>query len=68
MARSSNHLQKPKQQSSCKDFEKSHQKLRVNLPPVRDNNVEIRVTDPGLLDRTSYTNSTIALDHIKKVR
>ena len=26
------------------------------------------VTDPGLLNRTSWTNATVALTHIKKVR
>ena len=44
-------------------------KLKVDLPSVnkssRSNNKE--VIDPGLLTRTSYTNSTIALEHIKKV-
>ena len=26
------------------------------------------VSDPGLLDRTSYTNASVALKHMKKVR
>ena len=26
------------------------------------------VTDPGLLNRTSWTNASVALTHIKKVR
>ena len=26
------------------------------------------VTDPGLLNRTAWTNAAVALDHIKKVR
>ena len=28
----------------------------------------IVVTDPGLLNRTSWTNASVALTHIKKVR
>ena len=27
----------------------------------------ISVTDPGLLNRTAWTNAAVALDHIKKV-
>ena len=28
----------------------------------------VKVTDPGLLNRTAWTNAAVALDHIKKVR
>ena len=28
---------------------------------------EMRVSDPGLLNRTAWTNAAVALDHIKKV-
>ena len=28
----------------------------------------ISVSDPGLLNRTAWTNAAVALDHIKKVR
>ena len=27
----------------------------------------VRVSDPGLLNRTAWTNAAVALDHIKKV-
>ena len=39
-------------------------------PAQRTKRVEKRtvVTDPGLLNRTSYTNATVAIQHVKKVR
>ena len=34
----------------------------------RKKKTEIKVTDPGLLNRTAWTNASVALDHIKKVK
>jgi len=34
----------------------------------RKKKTEIKVTDPGLLNRTAWTNASVALDHIKKGR
>ena len=34
----------------------------------KDEKKAVVVTDPGLLNRTSWTNASVALTHIKKVR
>ena len=58
-------------QRSKNDLEKPPSKLKVDLSNIKGsgmpNTKAIKVTDPGLLTRTSYTNASVALDHIKKV-
>ena len=39
----------------------------VKHPEEKKKKTESHVTDPGLLNRTAWTNATVALDHIKKV-
>ena len=47
---------------------KLNQAKVVKLPEEKRKKTEAHVTDPGLLNRTAWTNATVALDHIKKVR
>ena len=59
-------------QGSKNDLEKPPPKLKVDLSNIKSSNgvpnsKSVKVTDPGLLTRTSYTNGSVALDHIKKV-
>ena len=52
-------------------FQKTHSKRLSNQSAVCGKTPEPRsttVSDPGLLDRTSYTNASVALKHMEKVR
>ena len=49
---------------------RSHHSSRVSSKHCDDLNKKKRpetVSDPGLLNRTAWTNAAVALDHIKKV-
>ena len=50
-------------------FQKSGERTeRGRSMTQQDEKKAVVVTDPGLLNRTSWTNASVALTHIKKVR
>ena len=50
-------------------FQKSGERTeRGRSMTQKDEKKAVVVTDPGLLNRTSWTNASVALTHIKKVR
>ena len=46
----------------------SSDRTHRDMKPQEGRAREATVTDPGLLNRTSWTNASVALMHIKKVR